>query len=242
MREKDPYRILNLSSDASDGEVRRAYRRLALLYHPDLNPGDKGIKDRFRRVQEAYRALRGSGTGVRYQAGATLASPPDRRMSPLLAGLRPGADAGADRSAPVDFFQASDRRLDDLAITDLLARLQEAENRFVRAAAIQALSRRDSPDAIRAVVACVRGGPPALRHFALDCFQHTIKHLGLRVIPAAWEGATVIEKYQLLLTIEELRLAVPPDFLDVSAAGLPRFLRARLERLCRNRDSGRSGP
>ncbi len=53
----DYYETLGLARSASDDEIRKAYRRLARKYHPDLNPGDQSAKDRFQRVQEAYDVL-----------------------------------------------------------------------------------------------------------------------------------------------------------------------------------------
>src|SRR3954465_5134386 len=53
----DPYEILGLSRTASDEDIRKAYRKLARKYHPDLNPGDKSAEERFKNVQEAYDAL-----------------------------------------------------------------------------------------------------------------------------------------------------------------------------------------
>jgi molecular chaperone DnaJ len=53
----DYYETLGLTRSASDDEIRKAYRRLARKYHPDLNPGDQSAKDRFQQVQEAYDVL-----------------------------------------------------------------------------------------------------------------------------------------------------------------------------------------
>jgi DnaJ-class molecular chaperone len=54
---KDYYNILGISREATEEEVRRAYRRLALQHHPDRNPGDGGAEERFKRISEAYGVL-----------------------------------------------------------------------------------------------------------------------------------------------------------------------------------------
>lgn len=54
---KDHYQTLGVGRDASEEEIRKAYRRLARKYHPDLNPGDKSAEERFKSVQEAYDIL-----------------------------------------------------------------------------------------------------------------------------------------------------------------------------------------
>jgi molecular chaperone DnaJ len=54
---KDYYKILSVERDAGEDDVKKAYRRLARKYHPDLNPGDKAAEERFKNVQEAYDIL-----------------------------------------------------------------------------------------------------------------------------------------------------------------------------------------
>ncbi|ERT03809.1 dnaJ domain protein, partial [Lyngbya aestuarii BL J] len=54
---KDYYAILGLSKTATADEIKKAYRRLARKYHPDLNPGDKTAEARFKEVNEAYEVL-----------------------------------------------------------------------------------------------------------------------------------------------------------------------------------------
>ncbi len=51
------YDILGVSRNATDKEIRQAYRRLARKYHPDLNPGDAEAEKRFKRINEAYEVL-----------------------------------------------------------------------------------------------------------------------------------------------------------------------------------------
>src|ERR1700735_5848294 len=53
----DYYETLSVPRAASEEEIRKAYRKLARKYHPDLNPGDKAAEDRFKNVQEAYDIL-----------------------------------------------------------------------------------------------------------------------------------------------------------------------------------------
>ena len=50
----DPYKVLGVSPDASDEEIKRAYRRLAKQYHPDLNPGDEVAAKKMQQINAAY--------------------------------------------------------------------------------------------------------------------------------------------------------------------------------------------
>lgn len=53
----DFYEVLSVSRDASDQELKTAYRKLAMKYHPDRNPGDKTAEDKFKECSEAYQVL-----------------------------------------------------------------------------------------------------------------------------------------------------------------------------------------
>ena len=55
---EDPYKVLGVSPDASDEEIKRAYRRLAKKYHPDLNPGDQVAAQRMQEVNAAYEQIK----------------------------------------------------------------------------------------------------------------------------------------------------------------------------------------
>ena len=54
----DPYKVLGVSPDASDEEIKRAYRRLAKQYHPDLNPGDEIAAKKMQEVNAAYEQIK----------------------------------------------------------------------------------------------------------------------------------------------------------------------------------------
>ena len=57
MADQDYYEVLGVSRDASDEEIKKAYRRLAMKYHPDRNNGDKAAEEKFKAVGEAYQVL-----------------------------------------------------------------------------------------------------------------------------------------------------------------------------------------
>ena len=79
--EKDFYKILGVSKDVSDSDLKKAYRKLAKDNHPDLHPGDAAAEARFKDISEAfdvlsdaeqrreYDAIRAMGGGARFQAG-----------------------------------------------------------------------------------------------------------------------------------------------------------------------------
>ena len=54
----DPYKVLGVSPDASDEEIKQAYRRLAKKYHPDLNPGDEAAAKKMQQINAAYEQIK----------------------------------------------------------------------------------------------------------------------------------------------------------------------------------------
>jgi len=57
MAKRDYYEVLGVSRTASKEEIRKAYRKLAMKYHPDRNPGDKEAEEKFKEAAEAYEVL-----------------------------------------------------------------------------------------------------------------------------------------------------------------------------------------
>ena len=57
MANRDYYEMLGVSKNASEEEIKRAYRKLAMKYHPDRNPNKKEAEERFKEAAEAYEVL-----------------------------------------------------------------------------------------------------------------------------------------------------------------------------------------
>ena len=58
MQKRDYYEVLNVNRDADGDEIKKAYRKLAIQFHPDKNPDDKAAEDKFKEATEAYEVLR----------------------------------------------------------------------------------------------------------------------------------------------------------------------------------------
>lgn len=87
---RDYYEVLGLSREASDAEVKKAYRKLAREHHPDANPGDPGAEERFKELTEAYEVL---------------SNPQARRAYDTYGHQVPRAGAGSPGGDPFGGFQ-----------------------------------------------------------------------------------------------------------------------------------------
>jgi molecular chaperone DnaJ len=63
---RDLYEVLGVGRDAGDGDIKKAYRRLAMEYHPDRNPGDKEAEEKFKEASSAYKVLSDPEQRARY--------------------------------------------------------------------------------------------------------------------------------------------------------------------------------
>jgi molecular chaperone DnaJ len=77
----DLYVVLGLPHGATEADIKRAYRRLARRYHPDINPGDRLAETRFRQILDAYETLMDPQRRSRYDAGQGVEADDERRKS-----------------------------------------------------------------------------------------------------------------------------------------------------------------
>lgn len=86
---RDYYETLGVARDAGDDQIKKAYRKLARKFHPDLNPGNKAAEEQFKKINEAYEVLSDKDKRKKYDAlGANWKSGMD---------FTPGADAESSR-------------------------------------------------------------------------------------------------------------------------------------------------
>src|SRR3954466_3704074 len=66
MSKRDYYEILGVTKTASADEIKKAYRKVAMQYHPDRNPGDKAAEEKFKEAAEAYEVLSDADKKAQY--------------------------------------------------------------------------------------------------------------------------------------------------------------------------------
>src|SRR6188508_2552528 len=66
MSKRDYYEILGVQKNASADEIKKAYRKVAMQYHPDRNPGDKTAEEKFKEAAEAYEVLSDADKKAQY--------------------------------------------------------------------------------------------------------------------------------------------------------------------------------
>ncbi len=100
MAKEDYYQVLGVKRDAKAEEIKKAYRRLARKYHPDVNPGDKSAEERFKMITEAHDVLSDPKKRSVYDRFGQYS---DNLADAAARGATGGAGGTAGRGAPFDF-------------------------------------------------------------------------------------------------------------------------------------------
>src|SRR5246500_6005071 len=98
---RDYYEVLGIDRKASTEELKKAYRKLAVKYHPDKNPGDSTAEEKFKEIGEAYEVLMDPNKRAAYDQFGHAA------FSPGAAAGRGGGFGGGGFHDPFDFFRAA---------------------------------------------------------------------------------------------------------------------------------------
>ncbi len=106
---KDYYKILGVQRGASADDIKKAFRKLARKYHPDVNPGDKKAEERFKEINEAYEVLSDADKRKKYD---TLGPNWQEQFGPNFSSARRANPFGS-RTSPFDFDTGGSSQFSD---------------------------------------------------------------------------------------------------------------------------------
>ncbi len=124
MSKRDYYKVLDVARDASEADIKKAYRRLAMKHHPDRNPDDKASEEQFKEAKEAYEVLTDAGKRATYDqyghagldaqrgAGGGHGMNPGEAFGDIFGDVFGDIFGGARRGGRNQVFRGADLRYD----------------------------------------------------------------------------------------------------------------------------------
>ena len=106
---RDYYEVLGLQKGASDADIKKAFRKMALKYHPDKNPGDKKAEEKFKKINETYGILSDPEKKDKYDRFGHAGVDPN-------AGFGEGGFGGFGGGGFEDIFSAFEDMFDSLMV------------------------------------------------------------------------------------------------------------------------------
>ncbi|MPZ11787.1 MAG: DnaJ domain-containing protein [Kiloniellaceae bacterium] len=122
---QDPYKLLNVDRAASQEDIKRAYRKLAKELHPDINPGNQTVEQKFKEISQAYSILGDAEKRKRFDQGQIDASGQETPWKGGFYRSHAGSGRGGDKYSNFDFGE-------DVSADDIFADLFGSRTRRVR--------------------------------------------------------------------------------------------------------------
>lgn len=122
---QDPYKLLNVDRSASQDEIKRAYRKLAKELHPDINPGNKAVEQKFKEISQAYSLLSDPEKRKRFDQGEIDASGQETPWKGGFYRNHAGARGAGSKYSTFEFGE-------DVSVDDIFADLFGSRTRRVR--------------------------------------------------------------------------------------------------------------
>lgn len=122
---QDPYKLLNVDRSASQDEIKRAYRKLAKELHPDINPGNKAVEQKFKEISQAYSLLSDPEKRKRFDRGEIDASGQETPWKGGFYRNQAGAHGAGSKYSTFEFGE-------DVSVDDIFADLFGSRTRRVR--------------------------------------------------------------------------------------------------------------